>query len=227
LTLEMEGYQVLTASDGLEALGILQRIRPDLVIADIMMPRMDGYELYEVMRQDKRWLAIPFIFLTAKGEKQDIRLGKQMGADDYLTKPFEPEDLIAAVHGKLKRMAEITAAVSADEKTLEDLLRERVLQVQDLILDTAKRTVTVRGQPVHLTPMEFDLLAYMMRNVDRVLSCRQLVQHTHDYECPEEEAREIIRPHIKNLRRKIEEDSSHPRYIINVRGVGYKLVSGR
>ena len=108
LTLEMEGYQVLAAIAGQEALDILERITPDLILADIMMPGMDGYELYERVHQDERWVQVPFIFLTAKTAKADIRRGKEMGADDYITKPFDPEDVVAAVRGRLKRMAEVT-----------------------------------------------------------------------------------------------------------------------
>ncbi len=108
LTLEMEGFQVLTAFSGKEALDTLQRITPDLILADIMMPNLDGYELYVRVHNDQRWLHIPFIFLTAKTSKEDIRKGKEMGADDYITKPFDPQDVVAAVRGKLKRVAELT-----------------------------------------------------------------------------------------------------------------------
>lgn len=108
LTLEMEEYQVLSAINGVEALDILERITPDLILADIMMPEMDGYELYERVHSDPRWLQIPFIFLTAKTDKEDIRRGKEMGADDYVTKPFDPQDMVAAVRGRLKRMAQVT-----------------------------------------------------------------------------------------------------------------------
>ncbi len=223
LALEMEGYQVLTAADGLEALRILERVTPDLILADIMMPRMDGYELYQATHQDERWLSIPFIFLTAKTDKEDIRLGKEMGADDYLVKPVEKEDLIAAIRGKLKRVTELKAAA---QEGLEGHPQKGTLQTGDLIIDLDRHVVTVRGQTVHLTPTEFELLACLASNVDFVVSCRELVKQVHKYHCDDEsEAREIIRPHIKNLRRKIEPDPSHFIYIINVRGVGYKLVS--
>jgi len=108
LTLEMEGYQVLTALSGAEALEVLGRITPDLILADIMMPEMDGYELYERVHSDPRWVKAPFIFLTAKTSQADIRRGKEMGADDYITKPFDSQDLVSAVRGRLKRMAEVT-----------------------------------------------------------------------------------------------------------------------
>ncbi len=108
LTLEMEGYQVLSAASGPEALTILERITPDLILADIMMPEMDGFELYERVHADQRWIQVPFIFLTAKTDQNDIRRGKEMGADDYITKPFDPQDLIAAIRGRLKRMSQVT-----------------------------------------------------------------------------------------------------------------------
>lgn len=107
LTLEMEDFRVLVAHSGQQALDILARSAPDLILADIMMPNLDGYELYVRVHSDARWLHIPFIFLTAKTSKEDIRKGKEMGADDYITKPFDPQDVVAAVRGRLKRMAQI------------------------------------------------------------------------------------------------------------------------
>jgi len=226
LALEMEGYQVLAAADGLEALQILDRTTPDLIVADIMMPRMNGYELYEATHQDERWLSIPFIFLTAKTDKEDIRLGKEMGADDYLIKPVEKEDLIAAIRGKMKRVTELKAAAGAAPEGPEGPAPKGTLKTGDLIIDLDRHVVTIKGQPVHLTPTEFELLACLANNIDFVVSCQELVKLVHKYHCDNEsEAREIIRPHIKNLRRKIEPDPTQFTYIINVRGVGYKLVS--
>jgi DNA-binding response OmpR family regulator len=226
LALEMEGYQVLTAANGLEALQILERVMPDLIVADIMMPRMNGYELYEATHQNERWLSIPFIFLTAKTDKEDIRLGKEMGADDYLVKPVEKEDLIAAIRGKLKRVTELKAAVEASQEDSEGPALKGTLNTGELIIDLDRHVVTVKGQPVHLTPTEFELLVCLANNLDFVVSCQELVKQVHKYHCSSEsEAREIIRPHIKNLRRKVEPDPTHFTYIINVRGVGYKLVS--
>ena len=225
LALEMEGYQVLVAADGLEALRILERVTPDLIIADIMMPRMNGYELYEATHQNEKWLSIPFIFLTAKTDKKDIRLGKEMGADDYLVKPVEQEDLLAAIRGKLKRVTELKAALEAAQEG-EGPTPKGTLKTGDLIIDLDRHIVTVKGQLVHLTPTEFALLACLANSLDFVVSCQELVEQVHEYHCNDEsEAREIIRPHIKNLRRKIEPDPTHFAYIVNVRGVGYKLVS--
>lgn len=107
LTLQMEGYKVLSACSGSEALTLLEQTRPDLIISDIMMPEMDGYEFYQLVRQNPKLLSVPFIFLSAKGEKEDISLGKQLGVDDYLTKPLEPEDLVIAVETNLNRPSQL------------------------------------------------------------------------------------------------------------------------
>jgi len=117
--LEISGYQVITALDGQEALGHMQQHRPDLVVSDIMMPQLDGYELFSAVRANPKWLRVPFIFLTAKDQRLDVRLGKQLGADDYLTKPFEPEDLVVAVEAKLERAASLQAATDAEMSQLK------------------------------------------------------------------------------------------------------------
>jgi two-component system alkaline phosphatase synthesis response regulator PhoP len=225
LALEMEGYQVLAAADGQEALRVLERVTPDLIVADIMMPRMNGYELYEATHQDERWVSVPFIFLTAKTEKEDIRLGKEMGADDYLVKPVEREDLMAAIRGKLKRVTELKEAARVEQEG-ESLASKGTLKTGDLFIDLDRHIVTIRGETVHLTPTEFELLVCLADNVDFVVSCKELVERVHEYHCNDEsEAREIIRPHVKNLRHKIEPDPDRFTYVVNVRGVGYKLVS--
>jgi two-component system sensor histidine kinase/response regulator len=117
--LEMSGYQVITALDGQAALAWMEQHRPDLIISDIMMPQMDGYELFSAVRANPRWLRIPFVFLTAKDQRVDVRLGKQLGADDYLTKPFEPEDLVVVVEAKLERAASLQAATDAEMSQLK------------------------------------------------------------------------------------------------------------
>jgi signal transduction histidine kinase len=122
LILEMEGYQVLSARSGSEALGMLEETRPDLIISDIMMPEMDGYEFYQRVRQAPELLTIPFIFLSAKREREDIRFGKKLGADDYLTKPLEPEDLLIAVKAKLRRLGEIKASSRQEVERLRDII---------------------------------------------------------------------------------------------------------
>ena len=132
LTLEMEGYQVLSATSGPEALDILDRITPDLILADIMMPGMDGYELYERVHSDPRWIQTPFIFRTAKTSPDEIRKGKEMGADDYITKPFDPQDMVAAVRGRIKRMTQVTGTPAPEDVrgNIKNLWRSKVGQVR-------------------------------------------------------------------------------------------------
>ena len=115
LTLEMEGFQVISASSGKEALALLERTTPDLILADIMMPNLDGYELYVRVHNNPRWMQVPFVFLTAKTSKEDIRKGKELGADDYICKPFDPQDVLATVRGKLKRAAELRGRPAAGD----------------------------------------------------------------------------------------------------------------
>jgi two-component system sensor histidine kinase/response regulator len=122
LILEMEGYQVLSACSGSEALTLLDQTRPDLIISDIMMPEIDGYEFYQRVRQNPELLTVPFIFLTAKGEREDIRFGKRLGVDEYLTKPLEPEDLLIAIEAKLRRLREIKASSRQEVERLKDII---------------------------------------------------------------------------------------------------------
>ncbi|MCP4540222.1 MAG: SUMF1/EgtB/PvdO family nonheme iron enzyme [Chloroflexi bacterium] len=136
LALEMEDFQVLSATSGAEALNILDRITPDLILADIMMPEMDGYELYERVHSDPRWIHTPFIFLTAKTSPDDIRKGKEMGVDDYITKPFDPQDMIAAVRGRIKRMNEVTGTLAPEDVggNIKNLWRSKVGQIRFKVL---------------------------------------------------------------------------------------------
>jgi two-component system sensor histidine kinase/response regulator len=122
LILEMEGYQVVSASSGSEALTLLDQTRPDLIISDIMMPEIDGYEFYQLVRQNPELLTVPFIFLTAKGEREDVRFGKRLGVDDYLTKPLEPKDLLIAVEARLRRLREIKAGSRQEVERLRDII---------------------------------------------------------------------------------------------------------
>ncbi|HID64197.1 MAG TPA: response regulator transcription factor [Anaerolineae bacterium] len=214
--LEMEGFQVLTARDGLEALELMRKTKPDLLIVDIMMPRLDGYSFLKRVREKEAWLAIPVIFLTAKSDKADVRLGKELGVEDYLTKPFEMMDLLSTVRGKLRRSEELMKLLHP-----RLLAGGNVLEVGDLRLDFARHSATFQGQSLHLTPTEYRLLACLARRAGQVLSCREIVGETHHLECGEQEARELIIPHIKNLRAKLEPERGNPCYIVNVRGVGY------
>ncbi len=200
-----DGYEVVTASNGQEALFSARREKPDLILLDLMMPEMGGYEF---MRIYSREAVTPVIVLTARLEENDKVLGLELGADDYVTKPFSPRELAARVRAVLRRMEK--GSVEAD-----------ILRAGDIQLDRPGRISTVGGQSVDLTPSEFDLLATLMATPGRVFSRLELLDRLQGtaYEGYER----TIDVHIRNLRTKIEPDPSHPRYIETVYGAGYRF----
>jgi DNA-binding response OmpR family regulator len=203
--LTQEGYRVLSANDGKEALPIASREKPDLIILDIMMPEIGGYEF---MRLHRAEADTPIILLTARVDAEERVVGLELGADDYITKPFRPRELVARVRAVLRRAGKTEP-------------QGKVLQVADIILDRDTRAVTVAGQSVDLTPSEFDLLAVLLSSPGRVYSRLDLLDVIQGirYEGYER----TIDTHIKNLRAKIEPDPRSPRYIETVYGVGYRL----
>jgi len=203
--LEEEGYQVVTAANGREALFAARDHKPDLIILDLMMPEMDGWEFLGLHRQERN---TPIIMLTAKVDDVDKVAGLEMGADDYLAKPFSPRELVARVRAVLRR----TGAAPEEQ----DLLR-----AGDLILDVAGRGLTRQGELIELTPMEFSLLAALMRSPGRAFSRLELLERSQGYAYDGYER--TIDVHIKNLRRKIEPDGSQPHYVLTVFGVGYRF----
>jgi len=205
--LAQEGYRVVTAANGREALFVARQAKPALIILDLMMPEMGGYDFMQVYRKEA---ATPVIMLTAKLDENDKVLGLELGADDYVTKPFSLRELTARVRAVLRR-AEKEAAP------------KEVLQVAEVILDREYRAVSVAGKSVNLTPSEFDLLAALMAAPGRPFSRLELLEHLGDvvYEGYER----TIDVHIRNLRAKIEPDSKHPRYVITVYGVGYRFAT--
>jgi len=200
-----EGYRVVSANNGKEALPIASREKPDLIILDIMMPEMDGYAF---MREHRKELDTPIILLTARVDDEEHVIGLELGADDYITKPFRPRELVARVRAVLRRVGKTEP-------------QGKVLQVADVTLDRDSRTVMVADQSVDLTPSEFDLLAALMTNPGRVYSRLDLLDVIQGvrYEGYER----TIDTHIKNLRAKIETESRSPRYIETVYGVGYRF----
>jgi len=203
--LTQEGYRVVSANNGKEALPIASREKPDLIILDIMMPEMDGYAF---MREHRKELDTPIILLTARVDDDERVIGLELGADDYVTKPFRPRELVARVRAVLRRVGKTEP-------------QGKVLQVTDITLDRDSRTVTVAGQAIDLTPSEFDLLAALMNSPGRVFSRLDLLDVIQGvrYEGYER----TIDTHIKNLRAKIEPDSRSPVYIETVYGVGYRF----
>ena len=200
-----EGYRVVSANNGKEALPIASREKPDLIILDIMMPEMDGYGF---MREHRKELDTPIILLTARVDDDERVIGLELGADDYVTKPFRPRELVARVRAVLRRAGKTEP-------------QAKVLQVADITLDRDTREVTVADKSVDLTPSEFDLLAALMTSPGRVFSRLDLLDILQGirYEGYER----TIDTHIKNLRAKIESEPRSPRYIETIYGVGYRF----
>ncbi len=205
--LSQEGFDVVEAADGQEALFVSRQSRPDLIILDLMMPNMGGYDF---MRAYAKEADTPIILLTAKLEESDKVLGLELGADDYVTKPFSLRELTARVRAVLRRL----------EKQPAD--GQRLLRVADITLDESRRQVTVNDAVVALTPSEFDLLALFLSHPGRVFTRAELLDRLQGdaYEGYER----TIDVHIRNLRSKIEPDSRTPRYIETIYGIGYRFV---
>jgi len=205
--MEHEGFRVLLAADGREALRIARQEKPDLIILDLMMPEMDGWEFMRRYTPESR---TPIIILTARLDDADKVLGLELGADDYVTKPFSPRVLAARVRAVLRRSG-------AQPPPAE------VLRVADIVLDRSAHRVTVRGEAVSLTPSEFDLLAALMSAPGRVFTRLELLEQVQGtlYEGYER----TIDVHIRNLRAKIEPNPRNPRYIETVYGVGYRFAA--
>ncbi len=201
-----QGFKVVTATNGREALYAARHETPDVILLDIMMPEMDGYEFLRAYRRER---STPVIILTAKEEETDAVLGLELGADDYVIKPFRMRELAARVKAILRRAE--SAALSA-----------KPLHVGDILLDEATHTVTVRGQSVNLTPTEFNLLALFMRAPGQVLTRQQLADRLTEEGYTGLER--TLNVHIRNLRAKIEPHPDQPQYIETVFGVGYRLV---
>lgn len=204
--LTQEGYRVVTAANGREALFVTRQERPDLILLDLMMPELGGFEFISAHNRDGD---TPIIILTAKLEESDKVLGLELGADDYLTKPFSLRELAARIRAVLRRADKSTGPTSA------------LLRAGDLTLERDSRLVTVEGNVVDLTPSEFDLLATLMSMPGRVFSRLELLDRLQGdaYEGYER----TIDVHIRNLRTKIETDPRNPRYVLTVYGIGYRL----
>lgn len=220
--LEGEGHSVVTAEDGLAALEMLETIHPSLIIADITMPQMNGYQLHERVRQNPEWLLTPFIFLTGRAMDSDIRYGREIGVDDYLIKPIAPEDLVVAVRGKLKR-----ARQWAQRQRTPDTFRDADQNAFDagaLHIVPKLRRVEINGNPLELSAKEFALLAYLARRPGEIVSAQTLVGVTHALDAEREEAGSLVRPLIRSLRRKLGYPVGDLGCIETVRGVGYRLL---
>jgi DNA-binding response OmpR family regulator len=208
--LEREGHEVLSAMGARDGLALAQAMQPSLVVLDLMLPDLSGEEVCAELRRDSD---VAIVMLTAKSTEDDRIRGLDLGADDYLVKPFSPRELVARVRALLRRTG-VRAA------TVEQVLR---FDSGRLCLDPERHQAVVEGQPVELTPSEFKLLLALARSPGRVFSRFELINRVqgHDYDGYER----TIDAHVKNLRRKIESDASRPRYVQTVHGVGYRLAT--
>ena len=210
--LELEDFEVAPTSDGQQALERIEAKMPDLVILDVMMPKMDGFTVCERVRE---FSAVPIIIVTARGQDQDKVRGLDLGADDYLTKPFSVDELLARVRAVLRR-TQVTASQNAIG------LRSN-LTIGALTIDFAQHRVTVDGRDVDLTPVEYRLLAYLAQNAGRVVTQDLLLEHVWGDEYVGES--HLLQVNVNRLRRKIEEDPAHPRYLLTKTGIGYLFAS--
>jgi two-component system OmpR family response regulator len=204
-----EGYSVATAADGVQAIETARAEKPDVIILDLMLPKMDGLAVCRVLRRE---MSAPILMLTAKTEETDKIIGLEMGADDYMTKPFSMRELMARVRAMLRRAA-MAAPVPAGDKA--------VLKIDNLEIDAARHRVTKGDTALELTPKEFDLLAFLARNKGFVFSREQLLEKIWGYDYAGDTR--TVDVHIRWLREKIEPDPHKPRHLITVRGTGYKL----
>ena len=210
--LQLEGYDVVPVSDGQQALDQIEAQKFDLVILDIMMPKLDGFTVCERVRE---FSSVPIIIVTARGQDQDKIRGLDIGADDYLTKPFSVEELLARVRAVTRR-----SQLSSNQDG--QILRPTVT-IGDLAIDFAQHRATLAGQELELTPIEYRLLAYLGQNVGRVVTQDLLLEHVWGEEYAGES--HLLQVNMNRLRRKIEVDPTHPRYLLTKTGVGYLLAS--
>ena len=204
-----ESYDVIMAIDGAQAIETARRERPELIVLDVMLPKLSGFEVCRILRKE---MTVPILMLTAKTEEVDKIVGLEIGADDYMTKPFSMRELLARVRAMLRR-AKMAEPEPSDEKTL--------LKINDLEIDPARHRASLRETVLNLTPKEFDLLVFLAKNKGFVFNREQLLEKVWGYDYAGDTR--TVDVHIRWLRQKIETDPAHPRNLLTVRGAGYKL----
>jgi len=212
LNLEHDGFQVVEAYNGMQAIQSLRDSMPDLVLLDVMLPDMDGFEVLKLIREIS---AVPVIMLTAKGEEDDRVHGLELGADDYITKPFSPRELVSRVRAVLRRTEVLSGMGSRDLIEVDDRLK----------IDFGRREVWVDGKLVKLRPTEYRLLYHLVQNAGWVMTYDQLLSKVWGYEYRDEP--HYVRLYINYLRQKLEKDPANPKYILTERGVGYRFYDFR
>nr|WP_205762887.1 response regulator transcription factor [Aneurinibacillus aneurinilyticus] len=211
--LQKAGFEVIKTGDGPTAVTLAETEKPDLIVLDIMLPGMDGMEVCKKLRMEK--INTPILMLTAKDEEFDKILGLELGADDYMTKPFSPREVVARVKAILRRSGQQQEPKSAGASD------EQVITIGQLVIYPEKYEVVFSGNKLELTPKEFELLQYMASHPGRVMTRDQLLNAVWNYDFVGDSR--IVDVHISHLREKIEEDTKQPKYIKTVRGLGYKL----
>jgi DNA-binding response OmpR family regulator len=206
--LRKEGHDVVTAVDGAEALAVARRDKPDLIILDIMLPKMSGFEVCRILRKE---MTTPILMLTAKDEEIDKVVGLEIGADDYMTKPFSMRELLARAGAMLRR----------SEMAVGPAVAAEVLIIGDLEIDVARHRASLTGTTLELTPKEFDLLTFLAKNKGFVFSREQLLEKVWGYDFAGDTR--TVDVHIRWLRQKIEREPTEPERLVTVRGTGYKL----
>ena len=211
LNLEQDGFEVVTAYNGKEALEQVRTQLPDLILLDIMMPDINGFEVLKKIREVNN---VPVIMLTAKGEEDDRIQGLELGADDYITKPFSPRELVSRIRAVLRRT-----------KSFKDDEVDQIIVDDRLTIDFSRREVWVEGDKVDLRPTEYRLLYHLVQNAGWVNTHEQLLSKVWGFEYQDEP--HYVRLYVNYLRKKLEEDPSNPKYILTERGVGYRFVDYR
>ena len=209
--LEREGYQVYTATDGGEGLDLARRLKPSIVLLDIMLPTLDGFEICRILRRESE---VPILMLTAKGEEVDRVVGLELGADDYITKPFSIRELVARVRNTLRRSRYLEQGIISDAECQN-------FQVGNLEIDLTSHEAKLTGQPLNLKPKEFDLLALLVANKGRAFTRDQILERVWGYDYIGQTR--TVDVYISWLREKLQEDPTTARSIVTIRGVGYRL----
>ncbi|KAA3663705.1 MAG: DNA-binding response regulator [Chloroflexi bacterium] len=225
MMLKVSGFAVVTAVNGEQALQQLEQY-PDIqvIVADVAMPNMNGYQLFTHVSQNPQWAHIPFIFLTARSLNSDIRFGKELGADDYLIKPVDSADLIASIRGKLKRAKRWSSQTLESTAPPPEPNDSDDIKLGTLRISLSQHRVWLSNKPIKLSAREFTLLAHLAQQLDHVVPAQTLVGLTHNLDTDAKDAGSLIRPLIRSLRRKLGYPPGDMGCIENVRGVGYRLI---
>jgi two-component system OmpR family response regulator len=211
--LAKDGYGVVTAIDGAQALEVARSEKPELIVLDIMLPKLDGFEVCRILRRE---MTVPILMLTAKTEEIDKVVGLELGADDYMTKPFSMREFLARIRAMLRRTEMMKQEIASSKE-----VKPSVVKVGSLEIDPVRHQVSLSGSLLDLSPKEFDLLAFLASNQARVFSRDYLLEKVWGYDYAGDTR--TVDVHIRWLRQKIEVDPAHPRHLLTVRGVGYKF----